>query len=85
METGKEEKVKYCGEVGTYNPNLGIVWSSDNEYFAVVEKCPVCGELCGTGMGYRAEEAIYEIAYEFARKELIDHEKTNHPEWFYEE
>lgn len=56
-----------------YDEKNGLVWDVSHEHFGVVEKCPICSELVGTGIAYKADEPIYECAGEYARRALAEH------------
>ena len=70
--------VKYAGEHVVLDTDYMLVWSGDGEYFGVVEQCPYCGAYIGTGVAYRADEPIYAIARDYARRELALHIERCH-------
>jgi len=71
------EQIKYGLEEVELDRERGLVYSLDGERFGVVEICPVCGQVVGTGCAYRSDEPVYEIAGEYARKELAEHMKIH--------
>ena len=74
--------VTYAGEKARYDESAGRVWSLDGGRFAVVEECPVCGQLVGTGIGYRADEPEYCVAGACVDRALGEHLRFAHPEIF---
>jgi hypothetical protein len=74
------EKINYGLEEAILDKANGLVWSLDGERFAVVDICPYCGQIVGTGLAYRADEPVYAMAGDHARHELMDHIRTDHPD-----
>ena len=74
------EKVVYGGQSAFYDAAAGRVWSQDFTHYALVDECPLCGELIGTGMGYRAGEAEYCVADSYVDRALGEHLRLAHPE-----
>ncbi len=67
------ERIRYGLEEVELDRERGLVLSLDGERFGVIEICPICGEVVGTGCAYRSDEPIYEIAGEYAHKALAEH------------
>ena len=74
------ERVVYNGQLAFFDAGAGRVWSEDFEFYAVVEECPYCGQLVGTGMGYRADEPEYNVADCFVARAMGGHLRSVHPE-----
>ena len=70
--------VEYAGVKCTYKDSIVCGMVNGQKMFAVVEKCPICGALCGTGLAYRENEKIYEVAGEYARQALNEHMHSSH-------
>jgi hypothetical protein len=67
------EKIRYGLEDVELDRERRLVWSLDGERFGVIEICPICGAVVGTGCAYRSDEPVCEIAGEYARKALAEH------------
>lgn len=74
------KSVEYSGINCMYDERAGLVYGKVNgeEIFAVVEECPICRTLHGTGLAYRKGEQDYEVAHEFARQALYRHMQDEH-------
>ena len=79
------EEVVYGGQSAFYDAEAGRVWSEDFEFYAVAERCELCGELVGTGIGYRADEPEYNVADCFVNRAMGEHLRFAHPEMFEDE
>ena len=79
------EKVVYGGQSAFYDAEAGRVWDESFENFAVVERCDYCGELVGTGIGYRANEPEYCVADCFVDRAMTEHLRRAHGELFEDE
>ena len=79
------EKVVYNGQLAFFDAEAGRVWDESFENFAVVECCDYCGELVGTGIGYRANEPEYCVADCFVDRAMTEHLRRAHGELFEDE
>ena len=81
-EVENMEEVVYGGQSAFYDAEAGRVWSEDFEFYAVAECCELCGELVGTGLGYRADEPEYCVADCFVDRAMTEHLRRAHGELF---
>lgn len=74
------KSVEYSGINCKYDERSGLVHGKVNgeDVFAVVEQCPICGQLYGTGLAYRKGEQVFEIARDYARQDLYRHMHEEH-------